>query len=610
MADSRTAEDIMMTPDINMIIAKLPPYQGKKRLITTRQDTHDIIREILDLHRRTGADYDRIAPAFWKGDVKGTAENLYYFARKHIPYQVEHTLTQTVKRPEAILAEREKFGNDCKHYASFIVGIAEALRRKGFPVKCFYRFASYNPKNRAPGHVFAVFVDHGKEIWVDPVPEIGGFDRRARQPFFITDKMPPMSKNGSSIGSLYEISGIPIETTKIVAGYDPTAIISGHRHWLDELHPQNRLNKAKQMLHKRGIPLPPGMNGTYDISGYPEDSISGRKGPKKKRGLKIKIKPGKLLAKFGLGPSRNAFLLLVKLNTFHLATKMWTKAARDRNSAAWKKLAGQWEKMGGKADKLYKEIKRGVNTFNKLHPKHRISMSGIDDMGSMDNIGESIDGPEMEGMGMPDDIGYYHDDMSIGDILCFVHDNHAHRMRRSGRRIGVAPAVAAAGVIAAAAPVLKALMGILKSFGVNTSKAGAAADEDTRNLAEAYNNSDNVGPDGKTTMPDGSEAKVTTDPTTGEQKLTVTKLPGTSDKETEAADEAADQDEGVTKTKTVTKKKTWSGDGPGAGIKEMLSNVTSFVSDHKWWFIGGGVAIAAVIILPKIFHRGPQKRRR
>jgi hypothetical protein len=87
--------------------------------------------------------------------------------------------------------------NDCKHYASFINGIMDSLKRKGYPVDWKYRFANYRYGNYAPGHVFSVVNDNGNEIWIDPV--LSYFDEKKAYVSKIDKKISGMA--------LYQISG-------------------------------------------------------------------------------------------------------------------------------------------------------------------------------------------------------------------------------------------------------------------------------------------------------------------------------------------------------------------------------------------------------------------
>jgi hypothetical protein len=194
-----------MQPSVNIILEQLPKYRGEKTMINPQQQTFDIIAEILKMHNRTTAHYDAIARHHKKPTPLETARHLFLFLKQNAPYTEEKTQAQTIKEPQAILSEALTFGNDCKHYASYINGVGAALCRMGYPIKCYYRFAGYDKTKTTPGHVFAVWIINGREFWIDPVPQIGGFDNRATKPAFYTDKPAPMS---NTIGALYTVGAI------------------------------------------------------------------------------------------------------------------------------------------------------------------------------------------------------------------------------------------------------------------------------------------------------------------------------------------------------------------------------------------------------------------
>jgi hypothetical protein len=56
----------------NDILGRLTPYVGNKVKLTESQSTNDIIREILNAHKKYAGDYDKIAPQFWRGSVKAS----------------------------------------------------------------------------------------------------------------------------------------------------------------------------------------------------------------------------------------------------------------------------------------------------------------------------------------------------------------------------------------------------------------------------------------------------------------------------------------------------------------------------------------------------------
>lgn len=316
----------MHTDQVNNILSDLPPYKGQERMTYGRQSRFDIITELLRKHKETISHYDGMSLKHWRDTPEATAIHLFDFCRRNLPYKEEATAKQTVKTPGGILRQSQLSGSDCKHYASYIVGVGEALRRHGFPLKAFYRFASYNKKDRTPGHVFAVWIFGGKEYWIDPVPQISCFNDRTLYPVYTIDKK-PYTPHG--IGALYDISGLPPE--KSMSGVE-------QGHWTDGIGCS--MGKAK----------------------------------KKHKGIHIKIKPGKILKKVTGAPLRNAALAVLKLNVFNRAVKTFNNLKNPQFKADLYKM---WENFGGNANKLSTAISAGVNTHNKLHKKHKIS--GYDD---------------------------------------------------------------------------------------------------------------------------------------------------------------------------------------------------------------------------------------
>jgi hypothetical protein len=187
----------------NELLENLPAYSNNKILVVKNQDTRDIIKDIIAAHKDYGIDYDKISEKFWKGNTINTAEYIFEFAKDNIKYCVEPEKRQSIKSPSAILATGiyNDGYNDCKHYACFIGGILDSLRRSGKPIDWFYRFANYIPFENDPQHVFVVVKKDGWEYYVDPVLDYFNEDKE-----FINcvDKKIPINK----VGELYRISGI------------------------------------------------------------------------------------------------------------------------------------------------------------------------------------------------------------------------------------------------------------------------------------------------------------------------------------------------------------------------------------------------------------------
>lgn len=177
-------------PSKGEILAALPAVDGKKILIKDDQGVRDIMREVIAAHEVYSPQYKTIAEYFRGGTPTQVAARLYDFCKRNIKYDVEGLNFQTTRAPQALLAMGR---GDCKHYASFIGGILDALGG----IDWRYCFASYDIMNSTPGHVFVVLKDQGKDVWVDPV--LSGFDVRSPWPVFKKYKKPM---------ALYRLSGV------------------------------------------------------------------------------------------------------------------------------------------------------------------------------------------------------------------------------------------------------------------------------------------------------------------------------------------------------------------------------------------------------------------
>lgn len=196
----------------------LPPYEGNDLLIKSEQSTRDIIREVLDAHQFFAGDYDRIIN-FFSNNPKYLYRDLFRFLQNNVRYEIESEKNQTTMSPAAILALSR---GDCKHYSSFIGGILDAKNRAGDGAYDWsYRFAGY--RNEPIGHVYIVVygAKGADDIWIDPAPLPGDFNRFTARTF--NDRMiePTTFKDlKPQQMSLNRISGIGQP-----AGFVSTAIV-------------------------------------------------------------------------------------------------------------------------------------------------------------------------------------------------------------------------------------------------------------------------------------------------------------------------------------------------------------------------------------------------
>jgi hypothetical protein len=192
--------------DAKLLLKYLPPYYENELVIEKDQDVYDIIKEVLAAHREFAEDYDCISQFFEADSLQVTAKKLFDFCKQNTVYEVEPKEDQTSRSPAAMLTIGYV---DCKHYAGFIGGILDSLKRRGYKIDWCYRFASYDLLEEDPGHVFVVIKENGDETWIDPV--LSSYNERL-VPFYIVDK---------KIKMLTRLSGIQLSTDPYNLQYGP-----------------------------------------------------------------------------------------------------------------------------------------------------------------------------------------------------------------------------------------------------------------------------------------------------------------------------------------------------------------------------------------------------
>ena len=478
--------------DSAAIISELPPYKGQYHLLTDKQDTDDIINEILDKHDRTKSDYDLICEKFWKGSNVNTAKFLFDFLKKNVNYKIEGTVKQTVKSPAAILSEGH---GDCKHYASFINGVFDALKRKGYNVSTLYRFASYS-KEKRPKHVFAVLLCGNKEYFIDPV--LNYFNQRSPMYRYKQDYQPGKKE---SIGELYDISGIQssnwIDDTY---GGDQIGLSINLKALANQIkHPGQWVKTvANQVTH----PLPYIKSTIEDVVKYAK--------------------------KFIFAANRNAFLALMNINAFRIPTQVWERGGGNRNSAIWKKIESFWKIAGGNPDALYTHMSVGVAHWNKRHSKKIAGIYSFEDI------------PDMYDQGMP--------------------------MQTIGEPITAASITA---LLVAAAPVVAAIVAILKQFGVNKDESWQSVD-----AANA--------------------------PTTSFNDNAASNLRGDASQVSDSSNAASTVISPNVPAVFDNNIKTLNPDDAKQSTSDFTQSVKDFFEEYKKPLLWTGVAVAGIIVLPRL----------
>jgi hypothetical protein len=285
------------------ILNKLPPFYNRRDILVNDQDVSDIITGILTTHAQYANQYDKIAPYFIGANNYQTGANIWHFLKKNVPYKVEPERAQMLKAPAAIITgsiNGRTNTSDCKNMSLFTGGILSAINRAGERINWCYRFASYKLWDKIPQHVFCVInPDTKNEIWIDAV--LPTYNNK-KQYYYKIDKQP---KNMALIS---------------LAGTENNFIAGKKRQAKKAANKEKRKNFFKKLKEKAK-------------------------------------KAGKLILKYNpaTAASRNAFLLLTKVNTRSLATNL--KKLKDSGNNEAQNL---WIKIGGNVSALNNAIDSGA----------------------------------------------------------------------------------------------------------------------------------------------------------------------------------------------------------------------------------------------------------
>jgi len=650
---------MMYTTTVNKdeLLQVLPPYQGNIRMVEKRQDVYDIIREIERKHKVTAPQYDMICRRFWAGTPESTAANLFVFLKKNTRYGIEPTYKQTVKSPAAILEEGDRYGNDCKHYASFIVGVCEGLKRAGYPIECVYRFAACDPnKPRTIGHVFAVVKLPHRELWVDPV--MNRLDQREymdsslrRRPvyFYKIDKTPPVGMySNASINGLYDINGLPNDAA--FSG------IGKHHHFLDDLNPARRIKELSPRYMRThpgqtalnfltggvaGTPAPASANTPVTLPApapvattsvapvkpvhfldapriqqyhhahhryHPSEIIVlegiGKKHKKaatqkKKHKIKLKIKAPHISVK----PLKKLFLKVTDVaarNAFLLLVELDVAglASKIWEKAAHDTHSSAWQKLSSRwANNLGGNTNALMKAIKKGVAKYnkKHPNAKLSGMGYLGYIG----------------IGDASDDSSDDDTDDSSDDSGSDNSQQSSAAAAAAKDAKKAKIAAAiAAPIVAVLKDVLAGFGIPIGAIAKPAQQGAEQLATQHNSKKHrAHDDGSATHDDGTNTSVT-DNDDGTQTMTVSNAPGISDTE-DAGSDSGDDSSGDDTSDDSSDSSTahHGGGGGGGGAMAILTEAKDFIIEHKNYFIIGGAVVVGFIVIDKVFLKKKKRRR-
>ncbi len=154
--------------------------------------TPDIIETVLFADSKAAWYTSSFAPGVRKKSLIETCKAIWQFVKENIPYKLDPQGDQWIKSPGRLWASK---AGDCK---SFSIFTASCLRNLGIPYG--YRFASYDPDDSTPTHVYVYVPTRDGKIILDSV-WTGAFNTQ-KQYAFKQDRL--MSNRKSAISGIKE----------------------------------------------------------------------------------------------------------------------------------------------------------------------------------------------------------------------------------------------------------------------------------------------------------------------------------------------------------------------------------------------------------------------
>lgn len=377
----------------------MPPAIGVNYIEKQQAENPDIIRAIEKNYPEAVRIAEPIAIDFKGSNYQNTARKIWKFLRTGVKYEVDPVQKQKIRLPNRFLSDGK---GDCKSFALFT---ASVLSNLGMSVT--FRFASYNPFNTTPTHVYVVTKDEsGRNIIIDGV-----------WPEFNAEK--PYSYKRDIVMTVLTLAGVG----------DASDYLSQLRQYRDSL--AMRLGDSTLTIAQRAR-LEENIERIHELV----SAIAEGADP---RYLNHVAGIGKVNAKaLYLAPGRNAFLALVDFNFRGIAHKLAYAIYKNRASTK-----AMWEKLGGDFSKLEGTVNKGKDKTPLLGEKNAAAyyIPTTADLQAEANAASST-----------------------GNAAVFSSLKEANDYRASNNIKGIGDPVSATTLLAAAAPVIASVAAFIKSI--------------------------------------------------------------------------------------------------------------------------------------------------
>lgn len=144
----------------NNIYSRIKPADGKSKHITTFQNAKEIVQSLKKAEYNSRPVSKELAKIFCEPNKKTTAAKVWYFLRTQIQYEAEPKTDQTSKEINRFI--KDGIG-DCKHFATFAVGVLNACG-----IKTVFTFVGQDKNQKKPNHAYATAFIDNERIVIDP----------------------------------------------------------------------------------------------------------------------------------------------------------------------------------------------------------------------------------------------------------------------------------------------------------------------------------------------------------------------------------------------------------------------------------------------------------
>ncbi len=349
---------------------------GKKALKVTEQ-------QIIKITKQFAPGLKDFAQQFKGETLLQTAYNIWLYIKTHFQYTHDRAGTEQIRTPLRLLYDKK---GDCEDFAIFAAAILFAL---GYhPV--FY-IVAFNGKPYF-SHIFTV---------VDDVIIDGVMDSFNQMPPGVTKiKILDLQGNEKILNynpmDIYVLQGIDpdVEYNDRYSAFieDVAPYIAGITPDGDVLLPEEIADLVEQYHDYIKNPQLSGFSGLGSLRSWWHRTVQKVKDTVHKTASKVKRASKKVsntFKKYGFAPARGAFLLLLKYNVFHLASKLYLGYLTKQQAQnlhldlnEWQKLVDVrkrfeqlWQKAGGDISKLKQAVMNG--RAKRWIQKHTINGLGV-----------------------------------------------------------------------------------------------------------------------------------------------------------------------------------------------------------------------------------------